>query len=154
MEVEHDDIAPMEIEEETPQRPRKKLTQEHLAKMKAGRLRYLAAKKKAKVQINETPMIIDNESSDSEEESCPQSPEPKKTPKKKQKQKKTRVVNNYYYNQQEESSESETDEEVENNYFGQGLARQNSMAGGQATANASSSRLTVSPPTHPDYIFR
>ena len=137
MEVEHDDIAPMEVEEETPQRPRKKLTQEHLAKMKAGRLRYLAAKKKAKVQINETPMIIDNESSESESESeCI----PKKTPKKKQKQKKTRVVNNYYYNQQEESSESETDEEVENNYYEQGLARQNSMA--------------VSPPTTPDYIFR
>ena len=137
MEVEHDDIAPMEVEEETPQRPRKKLTQEHLAKMKAGRLRYLAAKKKAKVQIDETPMIIDDDSSDSDPDVV--NP-PKKAPRKKQKQKKTRVVNNYYYNQQEESSESETDEEVENNYYEQGLARQNSMA--------------VSPPTTPDYIFR
>jgi hypothetical protein len=137
MEVEHDDIAPMEVEEETPQRPRKKLTPEHLEKMKARRLRYLAAKKKAKVKIHESPMIIDDESSDSEPDVV--NP-PRKAPKKKQKQKKTRVVNNYYYNQQEESSESETDEEVENNYYGQGLSRQNSMA--------------ISPPTNPDYIFR
>ena len=137
MEVEHDDIAPMEVEEETPQRPRKKLTPEHLEKMKAGRLRYLAAKKKAKVKIHESPMIIDDESSDSEPDVV--NP-PRKAPRKKQKQKKTRVVNNYYYNQQEESSESETDEEVENNYYGQGLSRQNSMA--------------ISPPTNPDYIFR
>jgi hypothetical protein len=137
MEVEHDDIAPMEVEEETPQRPRKKLTPEHLEKMKAGRLRYLAAKKKAKVKIHESPMIIDDESSDSEPDVV--NP-PRKAPKKKQKQKKTRVVNNYYYNQQEESSEIETDEEVENNYYGQGLSRQNSMA--------------ISPPTNPDYIFR
>ena len=36
MEVEHDDIAPMEVEEETPQRPRKKLTPEHLEKMNRG----------------------------------------------------------------------------------------------------------------------
>lgn len=133
MEVDHDEIAPMDIEEEdTPQRPRKKLTPEHLEKMKAGRRRYLAAKKQAKVRIDAEPMIIDGESSESEPEAV--NP-PKKAPKKRPKQRKTRVVNNYYYNQQEESSESETDEEVENNYWGAGLARQNSMA--------------VSPPTNP-----
>ena len=40
MEVEHDEIEP--IEEETLQRPKRKLSSEHLAKMKVGRKRYLA----------------------------------------------------------------------------------------------------------------
>ena len=134
MEVEHDEIAPMEAEEETPRRPKKKLTPEHLEKMKADRRRYLAAKKKAKVQIDLEPTIIDDDSSESDPEVVKP---PKKAPNKRPKQRKTRVVNNYYYNQQEESSESETDEEVENNYWGAGLARQNSMA--------------VSPPSQPTY---
>ena len=89
MEVEHDEIEP--IEEETPQRPKRKLSPEHLAKMKAGRKRYLANKQKAK-----RSMIIDDESEEEDnlmeedERVVRKPPKPKPKPIKK---KKTKVVN-------------------------------------------------------------
>jgi len=83
MEVEHDDIV--SVEEDTPQRPKRKLSKEHLAKMKAGRVRYLAQKEKAK-----RTMIIDDESQEeSEEEEVvrkPRKDKPKPKPVKKKKQ--------------------------------------------------------------------
>ena len=112
----------LKVEEpENPQRPpkaKRKISAEHLEKMRAGRRRWLDKKKRDK--SDSIIAILEGE----EEESDPIAP-PKEPPKPRQraakrKTKKQSVVNNYYYEDEESSGE----DEVVNNYYHTGKQRQ------------------------------
>ena len=98
--------------EETPERPttqKKKISAEHLAKMRAGRQRWLDAKNQQKqTEIDNSNSII----SILEEQDAPKTraaPRRKRAPTKKK-----QVVNNYYY--EDESSEEDEPVVVNNHY--------------------------------------
>ena len=77
MEVEEHEI---EHVEGNPQRPKKKLSPEHLAKMMEGKKRYLEAKKKAKTQ-KKSIILEDSEEEVDEAPPIPRKPIQKKKPK-------------------------------------------------------------------------
>jgi len=115
------EYSKVEVEPENPQRPpkaKRKLSAEHLEKMRAGRKIWLENKKRDK--SDSIIAILEGE----EEESDPIAP-PKEPPKPsqrtaKRKTKKPSVVNNYYYEDEESSGE----DEVVNNYYHTGKQRQ------------------------------
>ena len=116
-----ENYSKVEVEPENPQRPpkaKRKLSAEHLEKMRAGRKIWLENKKRDK--SDSIIAILEGE----EEESDPIAP-PKEPPKPRQrtakrKPKKQSVVNNYYY----EDDESSGEDEVVNNYYHTGKQRQ------------------------------
>ena len=90
-----EEIQKIEEEVETPQRPKRKISQEHLQKMMEGRRRYLEAKKKEKATKKKTRSIpMQEEEDEVVEPTAVRRPKPKS-------KRKTKVVNNYYTYAQE-----------------------------------------------------
>ena len=103
--------APKKEPKETIQRQRKKLSKEHLEKMKQGKKKWLEQKRQAQILAEKAVKTQQESSTD-------------KQVKQEKKKVKSRVVNNYYLSEQtaepspeEESEESESESE-ENNFYG------------------------------------
>ena len=97
---------------QTIQRQKKKLSKEHLEKMKQGKKKWLEQKRQAQLMAEKAVK--------SQQESSTV-----KQVKQEKRKSKPRVVNNYYLSEQtaepspeEESEESESESEEENNYYG------------------------------------
>ena len=108
----NDNSTVEDIPKQSIQRQKKKLSKEHLEKMKQGKKKWLEQKRQT--------LILAEKALKSQQESSTV-----KQVKQEKKKIKPRVVNNYYLSEQtaepspeEESEESESESEEENNYYG------------------------------------
>ena len=144
----------MEDEPETPQRPpkaKRKISAEHLEKMRRGRQRWLENKKTEKDKSDSIIAILEEEEQEEDEEEL-HKPQPKSKPKARPRRAK-KQVNNFYYEDEEMSSD---EEEVVNNYYHSSKQRRTKQAPAPATDyNEPSYEPDTEPtPSYNNIIFR